>query len=679
MVKPSFFTPQIHFAWLLRNDVRKKLLVENPTREEARKEFLVWWLLFGRKEYPNFAGYTAEQAAIANEVVGLGGDIKITRIMHHLICAREDVWKSCASGEELDWANLIGWYFAFGVPEYDLFPFVDAESLDYLLAAAPGIVQDTSLPISRLMFWLWRSRPDVRAAFSLGDTESRERFLAWYYTLGIKENNLFGYLSLPLAFRLCEPAPLIDRSMESPITRIMWYYWLADPAKQAGYDLRTPDGRNALRLVTDTLLRSTPAFRPLWDILHSRKSPVPIFETEPLDFGTSASAKMAKLKLAESESRPFGVNLVGYALGELGIGEDVRMMAKALEAVGIEFCILNRQPGPEIRQMDFSVARHLARDARYPITVVCMTAFDTTLLWLDRPDLFRDTYVIGFWPWELPRWPEEWAEVYGLVDEIWCSSRYTLDAFADAKRIPVIQMPMAVTVEAVAEKTREQFGLPENRFLFLFVFDFMSYPARKNPYACIDAFRQAFPDGDEPVNLVLKISNIVPDSPRWSQIKAACEVDSRILILDKNLDKGSVLGLMRVCDAYLSLHRAEGFGRTLAEAMLLGKPVIATGYSGNADYLTEATGYPISYNLIDIDGEDYPCGEGQVWAEPDTAVAAARMREVFGNRRAASERSRAGCSYIGKKHSPEAVGQLVLKRLKSLARPKRSSGKIKTT
>jgi glycosyltransferase involved in cell wall biosynthesis len=687
VIRPAFFSLQMHFAWLFRRDVREKLLGENPTPEEAEKEFVMWWLLFGRKEYPEYHGHTAAQAAIAKEVVIDGEGFKVTRIMRHLVRIREDVWKSGAADGKVDWVALVRWYFAFGVPEHDLFGFLDADDLEYVSAPVSGIAQDATLPLSRLMLWIWQSRQDLRAAFPLTDTESRERFLAWFHIFGFRENKLFGYLSMPQAVQLCQPAPIFDRNMEPPVTRIMWYFWLADPANRADLDLRHPDGRRALSKSVDAALRGTAEFRPLWEMLHSKKPPSPAFEEEAEAEPPSPTARAAaaKRRLAAVQGRPLGVNLVGYAMGELGIGEDVRMMARALEAAGVEFCILNRQPGPEIRAMDFSAAKYLSSEARYPVTIVCMTAFDTASLWLDRPDVFRSSYVIGFWPWELPRWPEEWRGVYELVDEIWSSSRYTSEAFAHASSVPVIPMPMAVVGDDFLARSRAEFGLPEDRYLFLYVFDFMSYPARKNPYACIEAFRRAFPRGDEPVNLILKVSNIVHDSPKWSQIRVACAADARIGVLDRNLDKGTLLGLMNACDAYVSLHRAEGFGRTLAEAMLLEKPVIATGYSGNADFLLESTGYPVDYELVEIRAGEYPCGEGQMWADPDVGDAAAKLREVFLNRESAQRKAREGRKLMLKEHSPEAVGRRVLERLGDLAgaKPKcspttRRAGKAKS-
>jgi glycosyltransferase involved in cell wall biosynthesis len=666
-MKPDYFTREMQFAWLLRTDVRDKLTSENATLPEAQREFVAWWLLFGIKEFPGNHYITPALIDVARETVDDLGDVKVTRIMRYLMM--------CVADGVMGQADLIRWYYTYGVPEYHLFNYLGEADYRFLHQPFPGLLQDTSLPLTRLMIGVWQTRPDLKAHYSLADKESRERYLAWFVIHGLGQHKLFPYITLPQAVSLYQRAPMFQPGLQPAVTRLMWYYWLADAKVNAECDLQTVAGRQALRSATNKLLWSQGPLSPLWNLLNSRtdnagKAP-PIHGEQP--------KPDRQQKLENLKGKSPGVNLVGYGMGELGIGEDVRMMARALEAVGVDFCILNRQPGPEIRQMDFSVVQHFSTEARYPITIICMTAFDTATLWLDRPDLFITTYVVGFWPWELPEWPQEWDEVYTLVDEVWASSQYTRAAFLPRSPVPVLQVPMAVTIDAIASKTRADFDLPEGRFLYLFVFDFMSYPARKNPWACIKAFREAFPKGDEPVNLVMKVSNVQPNDPRWQEIAAALEADPRILKREFNLEKSDVMALMSVCDAYVSLHRAEGFGRTMAEAMLLGKPVIATGYSGNADFLTKVTGFPVRYKKATIKPNDYPAGDGQTWAEPDSKHAAEQLMRVFENTPERQRRSRKGQAHIAAIHGAMAVGTTVRHRLALLtsdppARPDSTRG-----
>lgn len=216
---------------------------------------------------------------------------------------------------------------------------------------------------------------------------------------------------------------------------------------------------------------------------------------------------------------------------------------------------------------------------------------------------------------------------------------------------------MAVTLDRIRHVPRSAFGLPEDAFLFLYVFDFNSYLARKNPWAALRAFRKAFPRGDEDVRLVLKIMNTKADDPKWCAFAEEASKDRRILLLDGTLDRCDVLGLFAACDAYVSPHRAEGFGRTLAEALLLGKPVVATGYSGNVDFLTEQTGYPVVGRIVPVGIGEYPFGTGLFWAEPDLDHFAEGMRSVWQDQSQARIRAERGRYFVLSRHCPSAVGR----------------------
>ena len=190
-------------------------------------------------------------------------------------------------------------------------------------------------------------------------------------------------------------------------------------------------------------------------------------------------------------------------------------------------------------------------------------------------------------------------------------------------------MPLPVSVDRMHKTSRRALGLPAKKFLFLFIFDFNSYLARKNPMAVIQAFQAAFPIADRSVGLVLKTMNSRPQNAAWLEFVQSCAADPRIVLLDHTLDREVVLGLVNTCDAYVSLHRSEGFGRTLAAAMLLGKPVVGTDFSGNTDFLNKKTGFPVKWSKQWVEVGAYPfieTDDGAYWAEPDTLHAAQQMR-----------------------------------------------------
>jgi glycosyltransferase involved in cell wall biosynthesis len=246
--------------------------------------------------------------------------------------------------------------------------------------------------------------------------------------------------------------------------------------------------------------------------------------------------------------------------------------------------------------------------------------------------VFEGYRNIGWWPWELAVFPKAWRPyAFELVDEVWASSQFLFDMYQQATEKPVKRVPLAVSVERMKPYPRSHYGLPEGKFLFLYIFDFNSSVARKNPMAAVQAFKRAFVLTDNSVGLVFKTMNTQPNNPAWLAFLKECQTDRRIQIITDTFDRPAVLGLIHACDAYVSLHRAEGFGRTMAEALLLGKPVIATGYSGNVDFMHHARAHNVGHALQTVDPGEYQWltrSDGAVWAEADINDAAQKMASV---------------------------------------------------
>jgi hypothetical protein len=232
--------------------------------------------------------------------------------------------------------------------------------------------------------------------------------------------------------------------------------------------------------------------------------------------------------------------------------------------------------------------------------------------------------------------------------------------------IPVVRIPPAVEVKQPPERTRAQLSLPEG-FLFLFVFDYASLFERKNPLAIVDAFTRAFDEGDG-ATLVLKCINHERNPSSHARLVAATAARPDVHVIDRTVAPAEKDAMIAACDCYVSLHRSEGFGFTMAEAMWLGRPVIATGYSGNRDYMTHENSYLVDFQLVPIgDGVD-PYPPDGVWAEPDVGHAAALMREVFDDPGAAQARAARGQSQLRASHSREAVGRAITRRLARIDR-----------
>lgn len=329
--------------------------------------------------------------------------------------------------------------------------------------------------------------------------------------------------------------------------------------------------------------------------------------------------------------QPFGVNLFGYAHGEIGIGEDIRQVAIALQTKRVPVCIINFKPGSNISQADRTVDPLIVNEPRYGINVFCMTGIETTRYVCEKGlSALEGRYSIGLWPWELPDWPESCRHAYACVDEVWGISQYTAHAHRHAEPRPVMPMGLPVELGPIGTQTRNDFGLPENTFLFYFAFDINSNAARKNPEGLIKAFQKAFPAGGrERVGLVLKISHPETGCRLWKKIRKIAQRDKRIHVIEKTMRRPELLALFKACDCLVSLHRAEGFGRCIAEALLLDKQVITTGFSGNLDFCHEPRVALVRHTMRKVEAKDYMWGEGQMWAEPDLDHAAELMRSIW--------------------------------------------------
>jgi glycosyltransferase involved in cell wall biosynthesis len=251
------------------------------------------------------------------------------------------------------------------------------------------------------------------------------------------------------------------------------------------------------------------------------------------------------------------------------------------------------------------------------------------------------------------------------VDEVWTPSQFVADAVSRQSPVPVVRMPHCVQFESRPSARRSDFGLPEARFLFLMMYDTQSFQERKNPEGALDAFRQAFPDARD-VGLVVKINHPHSYPEKVNALKEKLAGVPGIFVLDRTLSRQEIYDLESSCDAFISLHRAEGFGLGMAEAMFLGKPVVATHWSGNVDFMTVANSCPVGYQLVQLREDIGPYEKGQTWAEPDVEHAAWHMRRLVEDaalRRSIGERGR---ETIRTQFSPAAVGRLYRQRLARL-------------
>lgn len=383
-------------------------------------------------------------------------------------------------------------------------------------------------------------------------------------------------------------------------------------------------------------------------IIHGRPAPLVFNKGNPLiDYGG-----------VNRNSRPFGVNLAGYSRSEKGVGEAVRAAARALEAVSIPYVINDVVDcGSVNTEQAFTKCTN---ENPYGINLVHVNADQVPYFAAQRGgSYFQGRYNIGCWFWELSQFPREWHSSFRFFNELWAPTSFIQDSLSQISPIPVVKMPLALSpnLDLIPEVTREDFGLPADKFIFLSILDFASVLERKNPLGLINAFRLAFSVKDDAI-LVLKVAHSDHYPAELEALKDACTVNN-VRIIDGILSRQALNSLLSHCDCYVSLHRSEGYGLTIAEAMTLGKPVIVTAYSGNMDFTTPANSFLVKYQLTEIDRDYGPYRKGLVWADPDLNHAAELMEYVFKNGTGAQEVGQRGKQDLAELFHPRVVGQQI--------------------
>jgi len=363
------------------------------------------------------------------------------------------------------------------------------------------------------------------------------------------------------------------------------------------------------------------------------------------------------------------VTFIGHPFAAIGMGEQLRSHVAAADAVGLHHRVLD-------------IFRHSSRSDQAHHTA--LGALETT----EAPRGIRVFHVNGDevenvaaafearggdWAagvnvivpaWELPTYPKVWAKALARFDEVWAISRFVRDGLA-ASGVASHVVGQSVELARGPMLPRRWFGIRESAFVLLHFFDLSSYAARKNPQAVLDLFaklRARHPFRD--LQLVLKVKNGERDGAVWA---AALAHDPQIKVLSEPLDSLGVRSLIAACDCFVSLHRAEGFGRGLGEAMALRRLALGTGWSGNLDFMDAGNALLVRHAVVPVPPRAYPHGRGQHWAEPDVDHAAALLEPLLVDPGQARELAARGQSEVLRSHGNRAVGLRILDRLDALA------------
>lgn len=373
---------------------------------------------------------------------------------------------------------------------------------------------------------------------------------------------------------------------------------------------------------------------------------------------------------------PADLVLVGHPFSAIGMAEHVRSAFRAFRAAGATPGLIDIYGMDRNKDLDFEreFAAHVTPTLSEKTNLFCINADEVeqamgVLEHLGSGPAFQKAYNIIYPAWELSIYPEPWARILDRFDEVWAPSKFIQEAIEPVTERPVVHMPLAVELTVSSFLGRRHFGIPENAFACLFFFDFSSFAERKNPFAMLEAFEKLVAQRPHaPLHAVVKYKGGDDGNPARKALEARLQaLGTQAQSITRQLSDNEIKNLVRSCDAFVSLHRSEGFGRGPAEAMIMGRAAVATNYSGNLDFMTPETSLLVDCEIIPVAEGAYLFGEGQVWADPsvDHAVELiGRLLDDPAGARALGERAR---RHIRTHFSARAIGLRYAARLEELA------------
>lgn len=532
-------------------------------------------------------------------------------------------------------------------------PYKDDGCANYLgYLNEPITINGRVLPwITRLGLKLYDARPDLQAAFPDLAGSHGKRFADWYIQSAAEQAGFDECFIKPVRHGLnqmgeSEPnAPILERVRSAINRKLYQFAWRY---------------RHLIRPFVPERMRQRVHVRLVEQLTSSSNN-----NPEPVGRGE------------KDPTLPWGINLFGYVNAESGIGQSARGNIHNIQARNLPLAVIDFREG-NVSRMDAAVPQELMGEPRFNINLFHINA-DQTVYAINHlgADILKGRYNIGYWAWELPEFPDEWLPAMQMLDEIWVPSEFCRQAIAAKADIPVVCIPHSIEqIENLAPASRQGFGLPDGNVLFLSMFDALSQPERKNPEAAIEAFQGAVDAGHTNAHLVLKVSNLDKTPDFAEQLRLMVAANDSITLIEGYLAREDVFRLIGVCDVFLSLHRSEGFGLGLAEAMLMGKVTLATNWSGNLQFMNADNSMPVGFELVKLEADHGPYKAGQVWAEPDLAEAAQQIGLLCTNPQHLASLGAKAQQRILEDFSPAAIGLQIEQRLaaigeldQALARP----------
>jgi len=560
----------------------------------------------------------------------------------------------------------------------------EAFIVDWLNRAAPEYGRQPW--VSRLAAVLYRQRPDLQAAFPDIGNKHGKAFAHWFVEQGPVQEKLPAVFVDSVRDALHGRArPTIPAANGNGTT--------AQPSPGPGLQLDTEEGvpiavaseaavetesgaRGAYRLAYRVAWGLRRAVKPLTTQAFRHRVRHALLRKAYFDDSYTTPPLVAPMESASTGpairypahvrgaggADDTGVNVVGYLAAESGVGESARAMLRILKAAAMPVAPVNFRTGNLSRQNE-SIPGVAATEHLHAINLFHVNADQMAIARASLgASLFEGRYNIGFWAWELAGFPDEWVPAFDLVDEVWVPSTFCQQAIGQKSPVPVLCMPHSVAAPHGLAGDRARFGIAADDIAFFAMCDVLSVPERKNPLGVAEAFRAAFP-GNERVRLFLKIGNLEFQPDLAARLADLARADARIRLVKGYLAREELWALMASIDCYVSLHRAEGFGLGMAEAMACGKAVIATPWSGNADFTRADNALLVDFTLVPLERDLGPYRKGQLWAEPDVDSAARAMREVAGSPALRARLAERGLRTVARELSPAALAPRIAGRI----------------
>ena len=340
------------------------------------------------------------------------------------------------------------------------------------------------------------------------------------------------------------------------------------------------------------------------------------------------SRRRASMRRARGSSSASVINVGGHFLAPTGMGFSARSMLQTVKASGRaaqRFVLPTTcDDGPVLASGSLPYGWP---SSTADVSITVASADQQNLVRSICPDVYWAPRNVAYWVWEVDRFPRHLSALHGRYDAVWAPSRYAATIIASEIGRPVQVLPHMLDTESLtrAQPARDRFGLPDGVTVFGFFFDVNSVIERKNPAGVVDAFRLAFGDRSD-VLLIVKTGGCPPSLPTYLDFRRSLQGLSNVRLIEETLDRSTAMALMASLDVYVSLHRAEGFGLTCAEAMHLGKPVVATNYSGNLDFMDHDCAVLVPCTRVELEKDAGPYPRGATWAEPDIRTAASQIQ-----------------------------------------------------